>query len=39
MIPQTIGYPPITLDFNVVPTNNVLALLYEDAVCKSTSSI
>jgi cysteine-rich repeat protein len=39
MIPQTNGYPPITLTFNVVPTNNVLALYYEESVCKSASTM
>jgi hypothetical protein len=38
-IPQTIGYPPISMTFDVLPTNNVLALFYENDVCESTASL
>jgi len=38
-IPQTLGYPTNTLTFPIIPTNNVLALHYEDSVCESSSAM
>lgn len=39
LLSQTASYPTNIISFNVIPTNNILALYYDGNVCQSQASI